>query len=352
MSGNGRSAVPLRGEVSLFAIGSVILRRRGLVLLSMLAGALLLLLPSLIRAPQYVASASFAPLGNDAAKNGLTALASQFGIAVPIGSSSQSAEFYAELLESRVVLQPIATDSFLPPQTNRPVPLTELLHPEVTPAAAQLEATIRTLNDRIKTQVSGTGVVSIEVSSPWRSVSLAITERLLTQLNEFNLHTRREQASAERRFVESRLKVAKQELRVAEDQLIDFVRRNRQWQGAPDLVFTQQRLQRDVALRSGVVTTLANALEDVRLREVRDVPVIGVVEPPVAKVWPKGRGRILRVVLGLLLGGAIGILIAFAAAALSRGRGTSDPDAEEFWNLADEFRRDLNRFSIRRRANI
>src|SRR5207245_3853543 len=135
--------------------------------------------------------------------------------------------------------------------------------------------------------------------SAW--VSLGIADRLLAGLNQFNLSARQSQAAAERRFVEGRLEEARASLRAAEDALQRFLQANRQIANSPQLTFQRDRLDRDVTLQQQLVTGLVQQYEDARIREVRDTPVITVIERPAIAVRPDPLRRVMTVGAGLFV---------------------------------------------------
>jgi uncharacterized protein involved in exopolysaccharide biosynthesis len=140
-------------------------------------------------------------------------------------------------------------------------------------------------------------------------VSLAIAGRLLDGLNHFNRITRQSQAREERRFTEARLADAQASLRAAEDALQRFLEGNRQFSASAALKFQQDRLQREVQLQQQVVTSLAQQYEENRIREVRDTPVITVIDPPVLAARPDARLRGLILVLGTMAAFGISVMI-------------------------------------------
>jgi len=151
-------------------------------------------------------------------------------------------------------------------------------------------------------------------------VSLEIAQRLLEGLNHFNLITRQSQAREERRFTEGRLEAARASLRAAEDVLQRFLQVNREFAEAPALMIQRDRLQRDVLLQQQVVTSLAQRYEENRIREVRDTPVITLVDTPSLAARPDPRLRVLIVVLGTVAGFLVGVLIAICRDAWTSDR--------------------------------
>jgi tyrosine-protein kinase Etk/Wzc len=115
-----------------------------------------------------------------------------------------------------------------------------------------------------------------------------------------------------------------------------FLKNNRDWAGSPDLFLEHERLSREIQLRQQVFTTLTQAYEEARIREVRDTPVITVFEPPAAPTMPQRRGLLLGMVLGGFLGALIGVLLAFTSGLLTRRQQSGNSEAEEFANALRE----------------
>ena len=104
-------ALTQNDEISLFSLGTVLLRSRWRIMRWMFIGAVLAALSVISKPAAYVASASFLPQGSDAGRPGLAGIAGQLGISLPVGNQPLSPEFYSKLLTSRVVLLPIVRDT-------------------------------------------------------------------------------------------------------------------------------------------------------------------------------------------------------------------------------------------------
>jgi tyrosine-protein kinase Etk/Wzc len=174
-------------------------------------------------------------------------------------------------------------------------------------------------------------------------VSIGIVQALVTGVNEFNQNSRQSQASAERKFVEGRMAIANAELRAAEDRMEGFLRSNRQYVNSPDLTLQRERLQREVIQRQQVYSQLAQSYEEVRLREVRDTPVITIIEPPSAPALPEPRGRSKVVFLGIMLGGFVGVMLVLFADMRERRRQAGVSDADDLVAALHAARGDLAR---------
>jgi uncharacterized protein involved in exopolysaccharide biosynthesis len=319
-------------QLSLLWIVAVLVRERRTILIGAGIGVLIGLAIASLRKPTFTSSFSFVPqAGQDAGRSGLANLAGQFGILLGTGQAqAQSPQFYADLLESRELLAPIAADTFVDGRNEqRRVALTEFLGTAGTDSVAVIHETVRVLRDKVVSSTvatRSTGVVTVNIRTKSPGVSLGIAQQLLMRLNEFNLRTRQSQAAAERRFVEGRLESARAELRQAEDALQRFLQANRQISNSPQLRFEQERRQRDVDLQQQVVMGLAQQYEEARIREVRDTPVITTIERPVIAAKPDARRRVFTLAAGLSVGLLLAMSYVLAQDALRRrATDASDP---------------------------
>lgn len=304
------------GEPALLGIIAALLRYRvvvaGLSLtLALITGAYALLQPRL-----YTSDASFIPQQARSSLGGVSGLASQFGLSGPGMDQTQSPTFYASLLKSREILRDAVLTIYTLPVSQNAKPrstLVELYSPGDGPSATRITKAIDRLNSVITTTVTPrTGVVRVSIMSPSAQLSQQIALRLLDLVTKFNLETRRSQAAAERRFTQQRLDEVGAQLRAAEDRLQSFLETNREFAGSAVLRFQQDRLAREVALQQALYSTLAQSFEQAKIEEVRDTPVITVVEQPNLAVAPNGRGVVRLTLVGGLVGLFLGGLFALA----------------------------------------
>ncbi len=318
-------------DISLFALGTLLLRDRWRIFRWMFVAGVIAGLMVFSRVPVYTATTSFAPQGYDPGRAGVAGLAGQFGVSLGGGNQTLSPDFYAKLLTSRVILQPIAHDTMTVTELgNKRVTFLDLYGITGGSPDFRDEGGVKELRGMIGIVIGKTtGIVEVSVASPWRSVSLSIATRLWKGLNEYNQRTRQSQAVSERKFVEGRLVIAKDELRGAEDRMEQFLRTNRDLGGSPELTIQRDRIQRDLTLKQQVFTSLTQAYEDARVREVRDTPVLAVVDEPFARTIPEPRGRLKAVLLAVLIAGLLRAMLTFAGGVIARRR-AEDPNADHF----------------------
>lgn len=181
-----------------------------------------------------------------------------------------------------------------------------------------------------------TNIVRVETTTRYPELSLRLTESALALLNNFNVETRRSQATAQRQFLERRLTEVSQELVDAEDAARDFAKRNRaSLATSPELALQQERLTRAVSQREEVYSGLVQALEQAKLDEIRDTPLLTITELPELPARPDRRGLVIATLIAMVMGCFVGAVVAVVRYALERQRRT-DPVvfAELAGNLA------------------
>lgn len=320
---------------------------------------LLVLTLALVEPRHYTAVASFTPqTGQSMPPSGLASLAGQFGVSIPGDEPAQSPQFYADLLTSREILDALADDTFsiadtlgFSPRGRIRAPLADIqgIDSEETAPRVRRQKVIEWLQDdaiSVSTDRETT-VVQLSVSTSWPDLSQQVSVRLLDLVNQFNLKTRQSKAASERRFIERRMDDAREELRTAEDDLETFLRNNRQFRNSPELVFQRDRLQRQVTMRQELYTSLAQSYEQARIDEVRNTPVITVVERPQEPVLADSRRLVLMVLVGVAFGVMVGVAAAFVREYVRRSREDDELEYEELSTLWQDAKRDVKKVLMR-----
>lgn len=305
----------------------------GLAVVGLVLGAAV----GLLSPRQYATSATFIPQSAENSMSNLALAASQFGIRVPQSGGAWGPPVYVELLRSRELLEPIVRDTVAVPELGGDLhAMLDLLRlPQLAPAE-RIERGIAVLRKRIgvseEKKLNG---VRVSVTTRWPSVSLYLAERLVDGVNEFNVSARKSQATAERQFVDARVQSAEEDLRSSESRLEEFLKRNRSVAGSPELTFAQDRLQREVMLRQGMVTTLLQQREEARIREVRDTPVLTVLERPRLPVYGLARRSAMKGVLGAMVAMLIGIAVLYLREGLRLARRMPGDPEFAFFRFVD-----------------
>ena len=331
----GRHALGTPEDVSILGIVNAVLRRRWVILTAVIGVTALLVGFALVRKRVSISTSSFMP-EQQRASTSLSGIASQFGLSIPSQQGSESPQFYVDLLRSPDILgaavdtkYAVRSDTGIVSET-----LVNVYHPRGETAPLRRETAIKRLDDALTTSVSAkTNVVTVSIAAPNPTLARDVNARLIGLLNEFNLNRRQSGARAERIFADQRVADVTEQLRVAENKLQSFLESNREYRNSPALQFQQDRLQADMTFRRTLLTALEQQAEQAKMEEVRNTPVITVVEAPDVPVRPASRGIVKFGLLGIFLGLVLGLCVAFAQEIVSDSRTRESSEFEEFKDL-------------------
>ena len=283
---------------------------------------------NLLRSRAYLAKAAFVasePSSMSGSLGSLGAVASQLGIpalsSIASSSANLSPQFYGDLLTSNSVLHSLVTTRYdasaVAENGGKPFSgtLVDYIDPNATTETDRVLAAMTSVSRSILsvTVDRTTGIIRMEVRTKNRQLSALISRRLLDLVNEFNLHRRQTQASAERDFDQRRAKAALDTLHEAETALADFRSANIDFSRSPRLSAEETAIQRRVAVAQQVYTTIVQKYELANIEAVRNTPVITVLDAPEGLV--EARPRYTRqialgaFVAGLLLAAVLAVRI-------------------------------------------
>lgn len=295
-------------------VNAILSNRRRVLVPAVLAAALTGVV-TLLTPRDWTSVGTFVPAGQRLPSS-LSGLAAQLGVALPTGDANTNPQFYSQLLGSREILEAVLLTRFPRRGTvGDSAELISLLGVRSSDPIRRMDKGLEKLRRRFWTSADlKTGVVSLGVSMRDPQLAQDVANRFLGLLNEYNLRRRQSQASSERAFTERRLAEVKADLRNAEDALEGFLRRNRDIRNSPELSFQQDRLGREVSLQQALYGSLAQAYEQARLEEVRDTPVISVLDHPGLPLRADTRLVLLKMLIMFLLGAGAGALWGFGVA--------------------------------------
>lgn len=320
-------------EISMFELATPVVRRWKVVAGTALGAALLAAVLLLIQAPMYTAKTTFTPetASSSSAAGSLAALAgvaNQLGLG--LGSpSSVTPDFFVKLAASSELLRSTLVSEFADP-AGRPDsrrPLLDILEVKGKTPEERLQRGVILLRRRIKvTSDKATGIVTLEVDMRNPQLAAAVANHVVAELNQFNLERRQSQSRAQRRFTGERLAEAEKDLRDAERAELSFLQRNRDYSSSPLLTYEAGRLNRDVAVKQELFLTLSKAHTEARIAEVRDTPVLTVVDSAVAPYRRARPQRALGVIIATILGTLAGIVVAYVVDFRRRAVPEHNPD--------------------------
>ena len=290
-----------------------------------MAAAVLTVLLSFLLPTRWTAEAGFIPESSSSIQlpSGISALAGELGFSLPTGDPTSSPDFYAAVTESRSLLERTLLTRFHVPKAavGDSAALIDILDIQDDEPRERMEKAVEWMEDHSSSDVDPkTGVISLRAELPDADLAASVVGRMVGLLNEFNQRTRNQRARERRRFTERQTAEAMQSLLSAEDAMRVFLSRNRQVDNSPELVFERERLDRQVQIRQDVYQTLRREYEVARIDEVNNTPVLTVVDPPVSPADPSSPRRLRMAAVAMVLGGLLGVALAFLREYLDRSR--------------------------------
>lgn len=301
-------------EASLLTILAALARRWKLIVLLPLALAAVTVTSRLLSERQYAATSQFMPESPEQPAR-LAGLAAQLGISAGSSNSAESLEFYQFLLTSPDLLLQAAESVYrFTPAGGTVAVDTSLVDYYGLTADSEFErrrAIVRQLESLITVTLDrSAGLVTVETRALEPELAVQINQRLLELVGSFNLERRQTRARAEREFAAAQLERAQRDLESAERDLERFLEANRRYAESPSLRFEAGRLERRIAIQQEVYAALAQALEQARIEEVRNTPVISIISRPETSVRPVGRRTVLMGLLSLFAGFIVAVVLA------------------------------------------
>lgn len=255
------------------------------------------------------ASTSVVPDANDSMRNlgGLAGIAAQFGAPVP--SSTQSPQFFADLLRTRSVLHAVLSrrvPTAAPAGHDSATVLDQFAADDHSVPALREDRAIKKLRENLDVKVGArTGIIEISALTRSPVLSMYVARVVVEELDHANVAARTAKARNRREFTEGRLAEARDSLAQAERALEQFSSANRVFRDAPALQLAYTRLERGVSVQSELVSTLRKEYETARLEEVNDTPVLSVLDPPTVPVVRAAPSRRNIAIAGCFAGCAI-----------------------------------------------
>lgn len=359
-------------EISLLDIAVTVARKRSLVVLSVLVFGIVGLVMAFSASPEYRSSMTvMSELGGDRASGGgLGSTLRSFGFSLPGGGSggTLSAQAIPNIVGSRQVRLAVARDTFYLSELGENATLVDYLSrksfgigtvvgfvkswtiglpgkllglfrssPETeggedSPFLTQAEwGALNWLAGAVSTSEDiNSGLITIAATTDDPLLASQLVESVAAELRARvqEVYTNKTRRNLD--FVQSQFETARVELREADRLLAEFQDSN-QGLNSSRLQLEGQRLQRDVTFKSQLYGELQAQLTQAQIELQKSEPVITTIEEAAPPLGPSGPNRKLTMLLALILGGMVGIGLAFVSAALENG----ERDPEDRAKLAE-----------------
>jgi len=199
--------------------------------------------------------------------------------------------------------------------------------------AGRVDDAIGSLQGATKVSVSKEGIIQIGVEDVDPKMAANIANAYVGQLDRMIMQLGAGSAGNQRKFVSEQLAKAEGELRTAEDSLRQFQERNRAVllgdmansmrlpaNRVPQIGLDLARLTRNLKAQEGIYISLTQQLEQAKISEAQDMPVVQALDPAIPRLRPVKPKIKLNVGLAGAVSLLVGILLSFFLDFIQRQR--------------------------------
>lgn len=265
--------------------------------------------------PAYISTSKIMSSSQTGSISQAAGIAAQFGISLPTGQS-EIKWVYTEIIKSRTLARNTIKRKFDTKEFGNQKTLLQILtygnnekhFGEDTLEIQAVDAFLSmiTVSEDIK---SGIFTLKVEAFEP--GLAASINNTIIEELDSHQRKYNKSRTSEARQFIEERILNTERELQSAEEKLKVFRDRNRRIENSPALLLEQQRLNREVAVLTGVFTTLKQQLETTKIEEVKESDYVLVVDKPEIPLKKSKPNKKMSVILAGIFGIGLGIFLGF-----------------------------------------
>jgi tyrosine-protein kinase Etk/Wzc len=267
-------------------------KRKSIILVSLATGLVAYLVNFFLLPVYYKSSATLLP---ETEKSKLAALGGFADVAQKLlGDNipgSEIARLYPTVVSSETILRSVIQRKYATKAFRDSVDL--LTYFELTdedPDANMYDALKHLRSLLTATTEPKTGIVTVTLEMEEQKLAADVLNTIVSELDNFMRLKKLTTATEQVKWIDVRLKEVQVELKNAEETLKNFREKNRRIADSPDLILQQDRLVRDVSVKSTIFIELKKQFELAKLEEIKNITIVNVLDPgrpPVKKERPK-----------------------------------------------------------------
>ena len=269
---------------------------------------------SLLLPEYYRSTATLLPeteKGKLSALGGISDLAALAGVSV--GGEVSLAKLYPTIIKSEAVLKNVIYARYSTKKFREPVDLIQYWEIEEKTPERSYEVALNNLRDGLDVSLDNrTSVVTISILTREPQLSADIVNNITKELDRFIRTKRTTNASEQRKWIEGRLVEVKVDLEKSENRLKEFREKNRRVSDSPQLLLEQERLIREVTINSTIYTELKKQQEIVKIEEIKNIPIINVMDDGRAAAKKEKPKRATMVLVSFFLSMAASVIYVIA----------------------------------------
>jgi uncharacterized protein involved in exopolysaccharide biosynthesis len=288
---------------------------------------------SLLATPYYKSHITIYPMGEDAGNSSLgqlQGLASTFGI--NMGSANSTPFYIPDIVNSRRLKKQIINNKWETEVFDNPVNLITYWEIDDTtgfsikkiitglfksneqsdPYYKYQEKAIEQLSEQLSVSIDDeSGLITISLLMEEPQLSADIVNFVAEKVKHYISKEVFIQSSENRQFIENRMAEAKEELSNSEVKLTDFRKEHPLALDTPDLQLQRGRFMRDIEVNQEVFITLRQQYELAKIEELKEAPIINILDEGEAAVEKTKPRRTLIVIISTILGITLSLTFVF-----------------------------------------
>ena len=308
-------------EIDLYDIFQLLWKKKKFVISFSAIFTILAIIYSLLATPFYSSYVSIYPIvegNNNSSIGDLQGIASTFGI--NIGGQNQTSFNIPDIVNSRVLKKAVILNKWNSQKFDDSVNLityweiddttgfslrgflSGLFTPseKTDPHQAYLESAIETIGELISVKEEDSGLIVISVLSEDPQLSADIVNFIAEYIKNYVSEEMFAKSTEHRQFIENRMVSSKGELSDSEVALTEFRKKHPMALDTPDLQLDRGRLMRNVEVNQQVYITLRQQHELAKIEELKEAPVINILDKGEAAVEKTKPRRSFIVFISLL----------------------------------------------------
>ena len=289
-------------EIDLSKISKSIKRNSKNIFYTTLVGFVLSFIYVIIATPYYQSYISINPIGDNInsgrSMGGLQSLASEYGVNLNVADfiNDKPSFYIPDIVNSRILKKAVISNkwntnngqvdlinywqindttkfsigkligSFLESEDNKNIKL------------KFMDAAIDRLSEQLLVHEEESGLIVISVLMEESQLAADISNFIANYIKKYVSDIMLSYSSTHRAFIEERLKYSKNELSKSEEELKEFSEKNPFAVDTPELQLQRGRLLRNMEVNQQVYITLRQQYEMARINELKEIPVINILD--------------------------------------------------------------------------
>jgi uncharacterized protein involved in exopolysaccharide biosynthesis len=221
---------------------------------------------------------------------------------VSVGGEGSIVKLYPTIIKSESVLKTVIYTQYKTKEYPDSVNLIQYWKIKEKNPEREYEAALLNLRTGLDVALDlKTAVLTMSIETNEPQLSADILNNTICAADKFIRTKRNTNASEQRKWIEARLVEIKADLSKAENALKEFREKNRMVSGSPQLLLDQERFVREVQINSTMYTELKKQYELVKIEEIRNTPIINVLDYGRAAAKKERPKRSIIVLVSMML---------------------------------------------------